>query len=97
MKGAVQGEAIATASTPDRKALSHRVLRLQRGDAAGQHGAELEHAGQVQRDQREQRRQRATTSRRLQLEAPAELLAGGAQRQHQPAQRQRRTATTPAV
>ena len=64
--------------------------RLQRARRCGQHGAELEHAGQVQRDQREQRGQRRHDHGRLQLEAPAELLAGRAQRQHHAAQREER-------
>ena len=66
-----------------------RMARLQRGHAHRQEGAELEQPGQVQADQREQRGQCRDHRRRLQLEAPAELLAGRAQGQHQGAQRRR--------
>ena len=97
MKGAVQGEAIATASTPDRKALATGWRASSEATTGRQEGAELEQARQVQPDQGEQRGQRRHHGRRLQLEAPAQLLAGGAQRQHQRAQAPRKRRTTPAV
>ena len=83
MNGAVQGEAIATASTPERKSLATGCRACARASDDGARHAELEHAGQVEPDQGEQRGQRGHHRRRLQLEAPAQLRAGGAQRQHQ--------------
>ena len=49
MKGAVQGEAIATASTPVRKALATGWRASSVATLLGSKRAELEHAGEVQR------------------------------------------------
>ena len=63
------------------------MARLQAGHAGGQERAELEQTGQVQADQGEQRRQRRHHAGALQLEAPAQAFAGGAQGQQQRTQR----------
>ena len=67
----------------DRMALLVAVARSQ-----GEQLAKLEQAGQVERNQREQCGQAGYHPRILQLEAPAQLFAGGAQRQQQHAQQQ---------
>ena len=58
-----------------------RVACTRRGPGRRQHAAELEGAGEVHRDERKQRCQRRHHVGVLQLEAPAELLAAGPQRQ----------------
>ena len=88
MKGAVQGEAIDHGQHAGQEIVGHRVPRLRAAQRGGRDPAELEHAGQVQADQREQRGQRRHDGRRLQLEAPAQLLAGRSQREHGAAERQ---------
>ena len=66
------------------------VLRRPSGDARRRQLAELEHAGQVERQHEEQDRERGHHRRRLQLEPPAELLARRAQRREHEAQRDER-------
>ena len=90
MNGAVQGDAIATASTPDANAFAPRFECDHVATLRWQQRAELEHARQVQCHHEEQQRQRADDRRRLQLEAPAELLAGGAQSDDRSAQQHER-------
>jgi hypothetical protein len=87
MKGAVQGEATATASTPVSKGIDHRVARTCGSHRRGQHRANFEHTRQVQADQREQARQDGHHDGGLQLEAPAELFTACAQAQQQGGQR----------
>jgi hypothetical protein len=63
------------------------MARLQRGKAAGHEAAELEQTGQIQAQQREQRRKQRHHRGRLQLKAPAQLRARRAQGQQQAAER----------
>jgi hypothetical protein len=63
------------------------ILRRPAGDARRRELSEFEHAGQVEREHEEQHRERGDDLRRLQLEAPAKLLAAGAQRRQQEPQR----------
>ena len=80
MNGAVHGDATITASTPERERIERPVVRGPRGrDRRGHEHAELEHARQIEREQEEQEREPGHDGGRLQLEAPAELLARGAQ------------------
>jgi hypothetical protein len=58
------------------------------GQAAGREIAEFEDAEQVQCDQREEQGQTDHHRRLLQLEAPADLVAAGAQQQQQSGQRE---------
>ena len=95
MNGAVQGDAMTTARTPEPNASSVRFFDGPAGHARRRELAELEHAGQVERQHEEQDRERADHRRRLQLEAPAQLLAGGAQRGEQPRPARRTSARRP--
>ena len=88
MNGAVQGEATAAASTPGEEGVERRIARAQRGDAGRQQRPEFEHAGEVEADEREQRGERRHDAGRLQLKAPAELLAARARRDQQAGQRE---------
>ncbi len=90
MNGAVQGEATAAASTPVRKESSVGSRARSDGDPRGQQRAELEDAGEIEADEREQRRERDHGARRLQLEPPAELLTAGTRRDQQAGEREKR-------
>jgi len=87
MNGAVQGEAMATASTPDKNASATGWRSCTAGQSGGQQVADVQPARQVHGQQGKQHGQAGDDSRRLQLEAPAQLLATRPQRQQQSAQR----------
>ena len=74
MNGAEHGDAMTTASTPDKASLTYGLLRVPAGERRRQQQTNLEQAGQIQREHEEQQRQTGDDHRRLQLEAPAELL-----------------------
>jgi hypothetical protein len=79
MKGAVQGLATTTASTPVKK-LPRRAALI--GEVAAQvheAAAELDDAAQAQAEDTKQIGEGDDNPRRLQLEAPADGLAGTAQ------------------
>ena len=80
MKGAVQGVATTTASTPVKKAPVVPPLRRQALADAGEAAADLEHAGEVEADHEEEIGDQQREDRRLELEAPAHLADGGADR-----------------
>ena len=96
MKGAVQGVATTTASTPVKKA---PVVPLLRGEAladTGEAAADLEQARQVEADDEEQIGDQQREDRRLELEAPVHLADAGADRHdRRPPWRRRRPARPP--
>ena len=96
MNGAVHGDAMTTARTPDSAALTYWLRADQPAGRRRHERRELEHARQVERQHEEQQRETGDDRRRLQLEAPAELLAGGAQDEQQIPRAPRTCAITPA-
>ena len=73
MNGAVQGVATTAASTPVKK-VPTQPWRGQARAQAGQGAADVEQACQAQCHQEEQHRDDVDEHRRMELEAPADLL-----------------------
>ena len=90
MNGAVHGDATTTASTPDSAAFDVRVVRGPARRGRRHERRELEHARQVEREHEEEHARGRDHRRRLQLEAPAELLARRAQREEHRRERDER-------
>ena len=91
MNGAVQGEATATASTPVSAVVGDRVARTQRRQAARQQRARTRtRPSRFRPISANSTASAGDEHRRLQLEAPAELVAARAQRQQQAGERDER-------
>ena len=105
MNGAVHGEATTTASTPDANASTVRFCRRDSPRRPTARTAPNSNTpSRLSAEHEEQRGQRGDHRRRLQLEAPAELLAGRAQRgqrrgraRRTSARRRRRTRPPPGA
>ena len=90
MKGAVHGVATTAASTPVENEPASPGCRVRPCADALQRAAQVEHAGQAQAHGEQHVGQHGDGQRRLQLEAPADLGAGGAQAEQHGAERRER-------
>ena len=88
MNGAVQGVATSVVKHAGEERGAIAVALSQGVADAREAAAHLEHARQVQSHGEQQIDHQGDEQRRLQLEAPADLLAAGAQRQQHAGQRQ---------
>ena len=96
MNGAVHGDAMTTASTPEPNASSVRFFAVQFGDApTATSWPNSNTPDRLSASTKNSTASAVTTARRLQLEAPAELLAGGAQRDEQRGPARRTSTMTP--